>query len=302
LCLGLEAVLPNGEIVSDLRPLRKNNTGYDLKQLLIGAEGTLGMITAATLKLFSRPKQQAVCWLGVASPGEAITLLSLIRDTFDARLTAFELMSAPVLALAHRHVPHFQQMRPISNAPWQVLCEFSDADPDTRLAEDIHHHLGNLPDATIAQSVAESRRFWHLRESLSEAQKREGVSIKHDISLPVAAIPEFLTAIDPVLTHQFPEARLIAFGHLGDGNLHFNVFLPDGLAQEAAVNQVVYDHVYALDGSLSAEHGIGQLKREALARYESPARLAAMRAIKQALDPKGLMNPGKVLLDDPARK
>ncbi len=300
LTLGLEVVLPSGELWNGLRGLRKDNTGYDLKQLFIGAEGTLGIITAAVLKLFPLPKMQTTCWLSVATPTLAVDLLNAAKSAFDAQLTAFELVSDIALDLVLKNIPNSTQ--PATKSPCYVLAEFSDvtaSSVENWLAEMLAPGL--LSDAVLAQSESQARKLWALRENISEAQKIEGVSIKHDISVPVSSIPDFLKQADAALAAAFPGIRVVAFGHLGDGNLHYNLSQPDALentafiASQPAVNRLVHDLVHALNGSISAEHGIGQLKREELLRYKSPVELALMRSIKQALDPRGLMNPGKLL-------
>ncbi|HJV93036.1 MAG TPA: FAD-binding oxidoreductase [Azonexus sp.] len=300
LTLGLEVVLPNGEIWNGLRGLRKDNTGYDLKQLFIGAEGTLGVITAAVLKLFPLPKTQITCWLNIASPAAAVDLLNAAKATFDAQLTACELISETSLGLVIKNIP--DRSRPTATSPWYLLAEFSEADPavvENWLATRLER--GEVADAVVAQSETQAGKLWALRESISEAQKIEGVSIKHDISVPVSAIPTFLERADAALSQAFPGIRVVAFGHVGDGNLHYNLSKPNAqdntafIASQPAVNRIVHDTVAALGGSISAEHGIGQLKREELLRYKSPVEMALMRSVKQALDPQGLMNPGKVL-------
>jgi FAD/FMN-containing dehydrogenase len=300
LTLGLELVLPNGEIWNGMRGLRKDNTGYDLKQLFIGAEGTLGVITGAVLKLFPLPKTQTTCWLNVATLSVAVDLLNAAKNSFDAQLTAFELVSETALGLVLKNIP--QATRPAAISPYYVLAEFSDVAAGTLenwLAEMLQ--AGLLDDAVLAQSETQARKLWALRENISEAQKIEGVSIKHDISVPVSSIPEFLTLANAALAKLFPGIRVVAFGHLGDGNLHYNLSKPDALENSAFIdsqpvaNRLVHDLVHSLNGSISAEHGIGQLKREELLRYKSPVELAMMRSIKQALDPLGLMNPGKIL-------
>ncbi|MGE5470984.1 MAG: FAD-binding oxidoreductase [Bacteroidota bacterium] len=300
LTLGLEVVLPDGEVWDGLRGLRKDNTGYDLKHLFIGAEGTLGIITAAVLKLFPLPKSQTTCWLSVASPAAAVELLNAAKSTFDAQLTAFELISETVLGLVLKNIPG--TVRPAAPSAWYVLAEFSDA-----AAEAVEAWLagmldsGRIADAVLAQNQAQAGKLWALRENISEAQKIDGISIKHDIAVPVSAIPEFLERADAALKGAFPGIRVVAFGHVGDGNLHYNLSKADAadntafIASQPAVNRIVHDTVHALNGSISAEHGIGQLKREELLRYKSPVELALMRSIKQALDPRGLMNPGKIL-------
>jgi FAD/FMN-containing dehydrogenase len=308
LTLGLEAVLPDGEIWRGLNCLRKNNTGYDLKQLLIGAEGTLGIVTAAVLKLFPLPRHHLACWLGLPSPTAALTLLSWMQGIFDARLTAFELICPRAFYLVQKHFP---RLTPLPPAPWHVLCELSDCadDEESRLRTETEKflagHLANgiLQEAVLSRTEAERARFWQWRENISEAQKREGISIKHDIALPLSRVPEFLERIVPRLEKNFPGICHTAFGHLGDGNLHFNLSMPEPEAnarlikREAEANRLVYDLVHELSGSISAEHGIGQLKRALLPRYKTPTEITAMRAIKRALDPAGLMNPGKVLPD-----
>ncbi len=300
LTLGLEVVLPGGEVWNGLRGLRKDNTGYDLKQLFIGAEGTLGIITAAVLKLFPLPKTQTTCWLNVATPAAAVDLLNRAKTAFDAHLTAFELVSETALGLVLRHIPG--AARPGAASPWYVLAEFSAADPtavEGWLTERLER--GEADDGVVARSQAQAAKLWSLRENISEAQKIEGISIKHDIAVPVSRIPEFLARADAALAAAFPGIRVVAFGHVGDGNLHYNLSKPDAqdnsafIAAQPAVNRLVHDAVDALGGSISAEHGIGQLKREELLRYKSPVEIALMRTLKQALDPRGLMNPGKIL-------
>ena len=300
LTLGLEVVLPSGEVWDGLRGLRKDNTGYDLKHLFIGAEGTLGVITGAVLKLFPLPRRQTTCWLNVASPAAAVALLAEAKTAFDAQLTAFELVSEVSLALVLKHIP--QARRPGLAASWYVLAEFSDAPP-----EQVEAWLGQclaaelIQDAVLAGSLAQARELWALRENISEAQKIEGVSIKHDIAVPVSAIPEFLARADAELKAAFPGIRVVAFGHVGDGNLHYNLSKAEAgdnaafIASQPQVNHIVHDLVHALNGSISAEHGLGQLKRDEILRYKSAVEIAMMRSVKLALDPQGLMNPGKLL-------
>jgi len=300
LTLGLEVVLPSGEVWDGRRGLRKDNTGYDLKQLFIGAEGTLGIITGAVLKLFPLPKMQTTCWVNVASPAQAVDLLNQARTGFDAQLTAFELVSEAALGLVIAHIPDV--VRPTSVSPWYVLAEFSDSKP-AAVAHWLHSRLeaGDVLDGVIAQSGPQAQKLWALRENISEAQKIEGVSIKHDVAVPVSRIPDFLAMADAALEQAFPGIRVVAFGHVGDGNLHYNLSKADAgdnasfIAAQPEVNRLVHDTVHALNGSISAEHGIGQLKRDEILRYKSPVEMALMRSIKQALDPQGLMNPGKVI-------
>lgn len=300
LTLGLEVVLPNGDIWNGLRGLRKDNTGYDLKQLFIGAEGTLGIITGAVLKLFPLPKTQTTCWLNVASPSVAVDLLNRAKTEFDAQLTAFELVSETALGLVLKNIP--ATTRPTASSPWYILTEFSDAAPEAVerwLAAQLES--GEVADGALATSQAQAAKLWALRENISEAQKIEGISIKHDIAVPVSAIPDFLETADAALVQAFPGIRIVAFGHVGDGNLHYNLSKPDAqdnaafIAAQPEVNRLVHDTVHALNGSISAEHGIGQLKREEILRYKSPIEMALMRSVKQAIDPLGLMNPGKVV-------
>jgi FAD/FMN-containing dehydrogenase len=306
LTLGLEVVLPTGEVWDGLRGLRKDNTGYDLKHLFIGAEGTLGLITGAVMKLFPQPRAQATAWLALPDPAAAVALLGAAQARFDARVTAFELVSRATLDLVLRHLPAMRD--PLAGtAPWYVLIELSDGGDETDLIEALTAFIGDalergeVGDAVLAQSGDQAKRLWALRENASEAQKIEGVSIKHDVAVPVSAIPEFLRRADAALASEFPGLRIVAFGHVGDGNLHYNLSKPDSqenaafLASQPRANEIVHDIVHALGGSISAEHGVGQLKREEILRYKSPVEMAAMRALKQALDPRGLMNPGKLI-------
>ena len=305
LCLGLEVVLPDGRIWNGLRGLRKDNTGYDMKHLFIGAEGTLGLITAAVLKLFSRPRQIATAWAAVPSPAAAVALLTRLREKIGGRVTAFELIGRPALDLVLQHIPGSRN--PLAEcSSWQVLIELSDtmeSDLATALEEVLFDavNAGEAGDAALARSESQATALWKLRESIAEAQKIEGLSIKHDISLPVSRIPEFIERSDAALGANFPGVRIVCFGHLGDGNLHYNQSKPADLGNEAfidqtsAVNRIVHDLIHELSGSISAEHGLGQLKREEVLRYKSPVEMDMMRAVKRALDPKGLMNPGKIL-------
>lgn len=305
LCLGLEVVLPDGRIWNGLRGLRKDNTGYDMKHLFIGAEGTLGLITAAVLKLFSPPRQIATAWAAVPTPAAAVALLTRLREKIGGRVTAFELIGRPALDLVLQHIPGSRD--PLAGrSPWQVLIELSDtmdSDLTTPLQEVLFDAVdaGEAGDAALTHSEAQATALWKLRENIAEAQKTEGLSIKHDISLPVSRIPEFIDRSDAALSANFPGVRIVCFGHLGDGNLHYNQSKPAGLDnkafidQTAAVNRIVHDLVHELDGSISAEHGLGQLKREEILRYKSPIEMDMMRAVKHALDPGGLMNPGKIL-------
>jgi FAD/FMN-containing dehydrogenase len=305
LCLGLEVALPDGRLWNGLRGLRKDNTGYDLKHLFIGSEGTLGIITAAVLKLFSRPHSIATAWAALPSPAAAVALLGRLRETIGGRVTAFELIGRPALELVLKHIPSSRDPLP-ATAPWYALIELSDtmvsdlvAPLEGALAAALEQ--GEASDAVVAQNAAQARALWALRENISEAQKIEGISIKHDISLPVSCIPEFLARCNNALETAFPGLRIVCFGHLGDGNLHYNQSRPHAqdnaafIAQTPAVNRIVHDLVAELGGSISAEHGLGQLKRDEILRYKSPVEMELMRAIKRAIDPQNLMNPGKVL-------
>jgi len=306
LALGLEVVTADGEIWNGLRGLRKDNTGYDLRDLYIGSEGTLGIITAATLKLFPLPAAQRTAFAAIPSIERAVALLARARSELGAELTAFELMSAQAIGLVPRHFP--DQRLPLSAAaPWFVLLETSDAESELRARERFDALLsaaleaGAIDDAAIAESVTQSNAFWQLRESITLALAAEGRCAKHDISLPVSAMARFVTTTDAILQERFPGVRSATFGHLGDGNLHYNILQPAD--QDAAafssvqqdLSRLVHDRVRDHGGSISAEQGIGGLRTADLQRYEDPVKLALMRRIKQALDPRGLMNPGKVL-------
>ncbi|MBX9847955.1 MAG: FAD-binding oxidoreductase [Rhodocyclaceae bacterium] len=304
LVLGLEVVLPDGQVWDGLRALRKDNTGYDLKHLFIGAEGTLGLVTAAVLKLFPKPQAQLTAWLPVASPASAVKLLSRLRAHCGERVTAFELMGEAPLRMVQQHLP--QVTLPLAQPhAWQVLLEMSDAWAGSPLADMLAQAIapllesGDVLDAVLAQSEAQSQALWQVRESIPEAQKREGYSIKHDIAMPVSAIPEFITQAEAALQAAFPQVRVVCFGHVGDGNLHYNLSPQAGDATEFlqhtdAINRIVHDLVHGFNGSISAEHGIGQLKVHELERYKNALELNLMRAIKDALDPAHVMNPGKI--------
>ena len=307
LCLGLEVVTADGEIWSGLSGLRKDNTGYDLRNLFVGSEGTLGIITAATLKLVPQPAAQLTAWAAVPSLDHAVTLLGLAHQHLGAGLTGFEVMGQFALGLVAKHYP--QQRVPLyQDTPWCVLLENSDSESETHARERFEHLLelameqGCVTDAVVAENLAQARALWHVRESISMAQAEEGLNIKHDISIPVSRIPAFVLHTDALLTAQIPGVRLVNFGHLGDGNLHYNVQAPaEGDAaeflrtQEDRVNTLVFDAVMAHGGSISAEHGVGSLKVDHLEHYKSPVALVLMRSIKEALDPQNLMNPGRVV-------
>ena len=306
LCLGLEVVTANAEVWDGLTGLRKDNTGYDLRDLFIGSEGTLGIITAATLKLFPQPAASITALASCVSLDQCVALLGLAQARLGAGLTGFEVMNTFSLALVRRHFAQLAQ--PLPPAPWTVLLECADADGETAARSRFEALLeaaleaGVITDAAVAESLAQSAAMWHLRESIPLAQSEEGLNVKHDIALPVSAIARFCDRTDAALQAAFPGVRLVNFGHLGDGNLHYNVQSPDGAAaaafldtHEHTINTVVYDAVQACGGSFSAEHGIGALKRDELARRKSPVALGLMRAIKQALDPQGRLNPGRVV-------
>jgi FAD/FMN-containing dehydrogenase len=307
LVLGVEVVLADGRVWNGLRGLRKDNTGYDLKQLFIGAEGTLGLVTAAVLKVFPRPQKQATAWLAVQSPAAAVSLLSRLRETCGERITAFELMGQTPLDMVHRHLP--QVRLPLADSyQWQVLLELGDTWRDSPLTEMLDAVLnpmladGAVLDAVVASSEAQARALWRVRESIPEAQKIEGFSIKHDISMPVSAIAPFIEQAAAALERAFPEIRIVCFGHVGDGNLHYNLSPRSGdgtlfLNNTEAVNHIVHDLVHGFGGSISAEHGIGQLKIGELKRYKSGLELELMRAIKGSMDPAGLLNPGKLFIE-----
>jgi len=307
LVLGLEVVLPDGRIWNGLRGLRKDNTGYDLKHLFVGAEGTLGVITAAVLKLFPKPSATATAWSAVKSPDAALEMLALLRRHCGDRINAFELMSRNCLELVLRHIPGTRDPLPAAHG-WYVLTELADSRPLEALREELETALGAameaglVVDATIAESGAQAGALWHIRESIPEAARGEpGMLYRHDISVAVSAIPEFIREAGPALDAKFPGADVICFGHLGDGNLHYNAFVPgraraDAAAREANdVTTVIYDIVERYGGSFSAEHGIGLAKVEELRRYKSAVEIDLMRTVKHALDPQGIMNPGKVL-------
>jgi len=290
--LGLEAVLPDGRTWNGLRALRKDNTGYDLKQLLIGAEGTLGIITAAVLKLHPRPTASATAWIAVENPRRAVELLNHLRNACADRLTAFELLSRNCVEAVRRHRPQIRD--PLPGASWTVLAQLGDSGTDNELHDKLAQALGSGPvlDAIIAKSGEESNGLWSIRESVPEAQFS---NVKHDISVAVSKVPELIARADAAIGKAFPGAAIFCFGHVGDGNLHYNVGDAALLSRRAEVNRLVYDAVDALGGSISAEHGLGQLKRAEIAQHKAPLELELMRTVKQALDPRGLMNPGKVI-------
>lgn len=307
LCLGLEVVTAQGEIWNGLRGLRKDNSGFDLRDLYIGSEGTLGIITAAVLQLFPKPKSRLTALAAVSTIDASLELLNLARtNNKDAILSAFELMSDYSLQLVNKHFPALK-LPTLSSHPYYVLIEFSSQEPESVAVEALENLLAQaserniVGDAIISTSLTQSTSLWALRESISDAQAAEGKNIKHDISLPISSIGAFIQHTDDLLQKHLNGCRLVTFGHLGDGNLHYNVSPPENypvdqfLLQESAINRIVYESVAQFNGSISAEHGLGMLKREAILRYKSPVEMDLMRRIKQALDPNNLMNPGKLL-------
>lgn len=304
LTLGIEAVLPDGSVMHGLKTLRKDNTGYDLRHLLIGSEGTLGVITAAALRLFPRPRETATAWVAVASPEAACALLPRLRDRLGGAVSAFELIGALALDFIARELP--DAPAPPLKAPWMVLAEVGGG-TGSRVGEALEEALaealeaGAADDAVIAQNEAQAAAFWRLREDIPQANRRVGAVASHDVSVPLAALPRMVREGEDAVRGVSQGLRVNCFGHIGDGNLHFNVFPPEGAtredfaAQAGAVTRAVHDVVDGLGGSVSAEHGLGRLKADDLVRYGDPAKLRAMRAIKAALDPAGVMNPGAVL-------
>ncbi len=305
LCLGLEVVTPQGDIWDGLTGLRKDNTGYDLRDLFIGSEGTLGIITAATMKLFPQPVAKLTTFAAVPSMEAAVRLLGLAHQHLAAGLTGFEVMGQFALSLVVKHMPQLRV--PFANrpdAPYCVLLENSDSESEAHARARFEHLLelaledGCVLDAVVAENMAQGHELWHIRESIPLAQAEEGLNIKHDISVPASRIPAFVAHTDALLQREITGVRLVNFGHLGDGNLHYNVQVPEGQDgkaflrdKEALVNRLVYDAVAQFGGSFSAEHGVGALKADKLVQYKSPVALQMMRAIKAALDPQGIMNP-----------
>jgi FAD/FMN-containing dehydrogenase len=307
LVVGIEAVLPSGERFDGLSALRKDNRGYDLRQLLVGAEGTLGIVTAASLRLVPAVGARAVAWVGLASPHAALTLLRRLEAATGEAIESFEAMPANALAMVLRHVPSTRA--PLAGAhAWNILVEATApagaSDPTERLTIELASaaQQGQIEDAVVAANEAQAEALWKLREVIAEAERAEGPAAKHDISVPVSVVPDFLIEARQAVESRFAGTQVVGFGHLGDGNIHFNVLPPpdvDGKAwleaEGPAVNAFVHDFVNERGGSLSAEHGIGQLKLAEFARTAGPVRLHALRAIKQALDPLGIMNPGKLV-------
>ena len=306
LVLGLEVVLPDGRVWHGLRALRKDNTGYDMKQLFIGGEGTLGIITAATLRLFPLPKAVETALLGLTRVEDAMELFSRARKASGDQLTAFELMSRFGIDMALKHVTGIVDPLP-TIFPWYVLLEVSSSEAQSGLLETLERFLsdsmeaGLINDGVIAKSGMQARDLWRIREGLVEAQKYEGASVKHDISVPVSKVANFITSAHAAIEEWMPGIRPNAFGHVGDGNIHYNIHQPVAaekaafLARQTELNRIVHDIAVGLNGSISAEHGIGRLKVGELAHYKEPLELEMMRRVKQALDPGGIMNPGKIL-------
>jgi FAD/FMN-containing dehydrogenase len=307
LCLGLEVVNAQGEVWHGLSGLRKDNTGYDLRNLMIGSEGTLGIITAATLKLYPQPAAQLTAWAAVPSMEAAVQLLGLAHQRLGPGLTGFEVMNQFSLSLVDKHYPQLRV--PLwQGTPWCVLLENSDSENEQHARSQFEALLeaamdsGCVSDAIVAESLSQARGLWHIRESITLAQVQEGLNIKHDISIPVSRIPDFVAETDALLAREVPGVRMVDFGHLGDGNLHYNVQAPVGADGQAflrdfedKVNTLVFDQVKRFGGSISAEHGVGELKAGKLPHYKDPTALAMMRAVKKALDPQNILNPGRVL-------
>lgn len=306
LALGLEVVLADGQIWDGLRTLKKDNTGYDLRDLFIGSEGTLGIITAAALKLLPRPREKATALVALSELNDALALFRLAEARAHSGLTAFEVLNRLSLDLVLRHVPGTRL--PLSEpSPWYALLEVSSPDVDGAASRTLEAVLTEaseqnlISDGVLAASLAQANSLWHLREAASEAQKPEGGSIKHDISVPIARIPDFVRRAEPLVDAICPGARPVIFGHFGDGNLHYNVTQPVGMDKARylslwqRMSEAVHDLVHRMGGSISAEHGIGQMKRGELVRFKSEIEIDMMRRIKATFDPKGILNPGKVL-------
>ena len=306
LILGLEVVLPDGRVLDNLKPLRKDNTGYDLRNLFMGAEGTLGVITAAACKLFSRPASTVTAFVGLADPQRAVSLLSRLRTFTGDAVSTFELIPRTALELVLEYIPN--TANPLDQRhDWYVLLEIGMGRQAESMREAIEAELaaameqGEISDAALASSESQREMFWRLRETIPEAQRHIGASIKHDVSVTTSELPRFIVEASELVRAISPKGRIVSYGHLGDGNLHFNVSRPIDSDDESFlrlapnINRAVHDLIARYGGSISAEHGIGRLKREELVRYEPPVAIEVMRAIKQALDPNGIMNPGKVL-------
>ena len=307
LCLGLEVVTPQGDLWDGLTGLRKDNTGFDLRNLFIGSEGTLGVITTATLKLFPKPAARLTAWATLPSLENACRLLAMAHQHLAAGLTGFEVMNQCALGLVDKHYPQLRV--PLwQQTPWCVLIEISDAESETHARSMLERLLeaaieeGVVADAILAENMRQAHDLWHIRESITLAQAAEGLNVKHDISIPVSQIPAFVRKADNALAAIAAGVRFVTFGHLGDGNLHYNIQAPAGADNrafvaefEAQISAIVYDTVRQFRGSISAEHGIGELKRDTLPQHKSPTALALMRSIKSAIDPHNIMNPGRLL-------
>ncbi len=304
LVLGLEVVLPDGRIWNGLRSLRKDNSGYDLKHLFIGAEGTLGIITAAVLKLFPRPKSVATACIAVRDPAAAVGLLAHLRATCGDKISGFEIISRSCLELVFKHIADTHEPFATKHE-WIVVTQLADVLPaplDAALRYALNTFGSGVIESEITTNKDDAERWWKLRKNIAEAQKAEGISIKHDVSVPISRAAEFIAEASAALRSAWPGIRIVAFGHLGDGNIHYNASMPDAAQNKAFierheddVHHLVYEVVSKLDGSISAEHGLGQLKREEITHYKSELELELMRNIKRTLDPHGLMNPGKVI-------
>jgi FAD/FMN-containing dehydrogenase len=306
LVLGLEVVLADGRVLSALKSLRKDNTGYDVKSLFVGAEGTLGIITAASLKLFPQPADTATALVGIDTPGQALELLTRLRSAAGDQVSSFELMPQIAVELTVQHIPGVANPL-IFGSPWYLLIELGSPNPEQDLTGLLTSQLedaataGKVRDAMLATSLAQAQSMWKLRESVPEAQRRHGASIKHDVSVPVSAIPMLIEKGTALMQRLAPEGDVVSYGHAGDGNLHFNLSQKGGadlaafLGRTHALELAMFDLVESLGGSISAEHGIGRLKAQEFARRADPVELSVMRELKRALDPKGILNPGKVL-------
>ncbi|MBL4598362.1 MAG: FAD-binding oxidoreductase [Rhizobiaceae bacterium] len=304
--LGLEVVLPNGDVWNGLRRLKKDNTGYNLKGLFVGAEGTLGIVTAAVLKLFPKPKSRDVAFIGLDSPQKALDLFQVAKAGAGSSLTGFEIMPRIGLDFVLRNMPDTRDPMAEEHS-WYALMEISSNRPDGDAGAIMHDILGEafesgvVNDAAIAQSITQQDEFWAIRELLAPAQKPEGGSIKHDISVPVHSVPKFFDDAETIILRELPDARICGFGHMGDGNIHYNISVPLGgdskefLSNRLRINGLIHELVLSLNGSISAEHGIGKMKKKMMAETKDPVELNLMKALKQAVDPQGIMNPGKLL-------